>query len=279
MQRDGKPLTFDEVLQAAIADLAANGYTGPDQIAKWMRLLRQTAEETLGQNGEVDKKVRDAMRQIYRRMVENAGVAKSVPGVGQYTLAMVAPDLRAELDRRILAAADLIKLNRTAAIEKTLQRFAGWSTSIPDGGSDVIDKREVRMQIAKPVKQVKFEARRVAIDQGHKLNANLAEIVAVSQGAIGAVWHSHWRQPGYDYRPDHKERDGNFYVQRDSWAMAEGYIKAGGPYVDQITRPGEEVYCQCNYVWITRLTSVPVEFLTRKGRAKVAEIKGAKVGV
>ena len=34
-----------------------------------------------------------------------------------------------------MASAKLIKLNRDAAIERTLQRFSGWSTSIPVGGT------------------------------------------------------------------------------------------------------------------------------------------------
>jgi hypothetical protein len=53
--------------------------------------------------------------------------------------------------------------------------------------------------------KVDYEARRVMIDQNHKLIANIDNVIATSNNAIAAEWHSHWRQAGYDYREDHKE--------------------------------------------------------------------------
>lgn len=263
--------SFYDVLRAAIADIAENGYLGPGQIDVWVIRLREAAERLYGRGADVDREVREALGQIYRRFMQR-GIKTAIPGVGQYTLVQVAPQLRAELDRRILASADLIRLNRRAAIEKTLQRFSGWSTSIPAGGA-VIDKREVRVEIGKSVTQAKFEARRVAIDQGHKLVANVANIVAQANGAIAVEWHSHWRQAGYDYRKDHKERDGRIYAMRGSWAIEKGLMRAGSAgYLDEVTMFGQEPYCRCYGRYFSSLRDLPADMLTEKGRAALKAV-------
>src|SRR5207247_2394734 len=102
----------------------------------------------------------------------------------------IKPALHAELERRIMASADLIKLNRKAAIEKTVQRFSGWATSVPPGGTRATDKKKEKDSIKKSLKSLPFEERRVIIDQSHKFVANLNEIVAKDGGAIAGRWHS-----------------------------------------------------------------------------------------
>ena len=126
-----------------------------------------------------------------------------------------------------MASADLIKLNRTQAVDRTIQRFSGWATSIPpinaislglsaSSRSGVIDTSQ---HIAKSAVQIDFEQRRVMVDQAHKLIANIDNIIATEGGAIAAVWHSHWRQPNYDYREPHKDRDLKVYAIRGNWAL------------------------------------------------------------
>jgi len=44
--------------------------------------------------------------------------------------------------------------------------------------------------------------------------------------AIALIWHSNWRQAGYDYREDHKERDLEIYTLRPNWALERGFMKA-----------------------------------------------------
>ncbi len=80
----------------------------------------------------------------------------------------------------------------------------------------------MRESIAKPIRQLRYEERRVSIDQGHKLVSSINAVIAEQTQAIAMMWRSHWRQAGYDYRPDHKERDKRFYVVRGSWALSRG---------------------------------------------------------
>ncbi len=268
--------SFRQVLADAITAMSRDGYTSPEQLERWLRELRAAADAELGPEGAIDDDVRAQLDALYQKLVDKGRIADYVPGVGRFTLAQIRYELRAELDRRILASANLIKLHRKEAVDKTLQRFSGWSTSIPVFGRSEETKREVTQHVGKALKQFRFEQRRVAIDQGHKLIANIADIVATDSGAIAAVWHSHWRRLGYDYRPEHKARDGKFYLIRDSWAMKEGLIKRGSaPYTDEIEMVGQLPSCSCFYKYILSPRRLPEEMLTEKGREWIARGKAA----
>jgi hypothetical protein len=261
------PKTFREILTAAVNDLAEHGYDSQERVERWLLLLRIAAERELPQN--IDADMRRQLDAIFTRIVNRGQVLNYVPGVPKYTLEMLRPELRAELDRRILASASLIKLHRAEAIEKTLQRFEGWSTSIPRGGSPV-DKVDVKTLTSKALQKFRFEQRRVAIDQGMKLISNVAEIVAIDNGAIAAEWNAVHRS-GYENRPEHLRRQGTIFLVRDSWAQREGLVKLnGGKYTDEIEKPAQLPFCSCHYRWITSPRRLPVEMLTVKGRDWVA---------
>jgi len=265
------PYGFQQVLRDAVADVSTRGYVSAEQIDFWRGLLRNAAERETPSEAQIDAMMRDAMGAIFRHEIDNARIVRRVPGVSRYSLAMVRPQLRGELDRRIMASADLIKLRRKDAIEKTLARFAGWSTSIPAGGAGEVDKRETKEAIGKGVAQFRFEQRRVAIDQGHKLVSNVAHIVALDSGAIAGIWHSHWRQAGYAARPDHKARDERVYAVRDSWAIRDGLMNKGAGYLDDMTAAGEEPFCRCFVEYITSPRRLPDTMLTRKGQEWLAD--------
>ena len=266
--------TFQEVLTEAINDAIEHGYDSTSRLEFWLERLRVAALESMTPAYVVEQSVRDYLTAVYTRSVDRGGILKRHPGLEAFTLQRVKPELRAELDRRIFAAADLIKINREASIATTLQRFRGWMTSIPKGGTDAAKRLEVKARIRKSIPRMKFEERRVAIDQSAKLVSSLNEILAVNSGALAAKWRSNWRQPNYNYREDHKERDDRIYAVRGNWALKRGLMKAGPDgYVDDVTRPGEEVYCRCYYVWINSLTQLPPDMLTKKGREALADAK------
>lgn len=264
--------SFRQLLAEAIEELSRTGYISADRLEWWVLTLRRAAEESLGSERFIDEDTRRKLGHIFEKLVEREKIAEYVPGVSRFTLSMVRPDLRAELDRRILASADLIKLHRREAIERTLQRFRGWSTSIPPGGEGVIDKRETQSHIAKSLAQYRFEKRRVDIDQGHKLLSNINEIVATDAGAIAGVWHDHGEHDkGYDARKEHLARSGRLFLVRDSWAIEQGLVRRGSrPYMDEIERPGQLPFCRCFYRWITSPRRLPDEVLTSRGQEWVA---------
>ena len=90
------------------------------------------------------------------------------------------------------------------------------------------------------------------------------------------IWHSKWRQQNYDYREDHKERDLKVYAIRDNWAITKGLMKAGpAGFYDDITKVAEEVFCQCYAKFIYNIRSLPVDMLTAKGKAALADARAA----
>jgi len=265
--------TFHEVLTEAIRDISENGYDNPVRLQEWLRRLRFAALADLPTDAELQNRMQMAMEAVFKRNLTKTATIRHHPGVSRFTVERLSPQLRPELDKRIRASADLIKLNREQAVEKTLQRFAGWASSVPDGGSRAVEKPEVRDSIAKPLRSLKYEERRVAIDQGHKLMHSINAVIAEQTNAIAMVWRSHWRQAGYDYRPDHKERDKLVYALRGSWAMQQGLVNKGAGYVDEMTAPAEEPFCRCYGVYLNNLRDLPTEMLTEKGKRALEETR------
>ena len=273
-----QPSYFD-ILTMAINDVADKGYQAPEQVDYWAEQLRLAAERTLRPMAEVERMVQDAMAAIYQRSITNLGVLKHHPGVSAYTLEMIKPQLRQELSNRVAASIDLIRLNRPAAIEKQQARFRGWATSVPPGGTPKtgkakLDKVETKDEIRKSLKSLDYNSRRVLIDQGQKLFAAINTTVAVNGGAIGAIWHSHKAQRGYNGRPDHDARDGKVFLVRGSWADQAGLVKAGADgYTDSIEQPAEFVFCKCFYQFLYSLRSLPTNLLTKKGEEALTEAR------
>lgn len=267
--------SFSTVLAAAIEDMIRSGFDSEERVADWMRKLREAAVRSLIPESSLDQRLKEGLANVYRKMVERDGILAHHPNVERFTYERLKPRLRSELDRRIMASADLIKLNRKQAVDKTLQRFSGWSTSIPRGGISGEKKRDVKENVRKSLAGLPFEERRVLIDQGHKLIASISEVIASDGGAIAMRWRSHWRQPGYNFREDHKDRDDKVYLLRDSWAHKAGLVKRGRtPYSDEITAPAQEPFCRCYAIWLYNLRDLPEDMLTAKGRAQLAAVQG-----
>jgi len=269
--------TFYETVAAAIKDIAAHGYDNPERLEHWRRLIEAAAASTFVSMDEVERDVRKTMTLAYHRLVTKGGLLRRMPQISAYTLQRLTPALQAELNRRIISSIDLIKLNRPVAIAKTVQRFTGWATSVPEGGfpSDVRKGTykyvDIKGDVQRSMSSLPFEERRVIIDQNAKLMSAINTTVAEGGGAIGAIWQSHKHQKGYDGRPQHNKRDGELFLVRDSWVIQKGLVKRGaGAYTDSIEQPGEFVFCRCSWVYVFNLRDLPADWLTKKGTETLA---------
>ena len=282
-------MTFQETITAAINDIIANGYDSQKRVDDWLAKIRKAARDSLVGERKLQATIKETLTTIYRRMVDQGKVWQYHPGApARFTKQDLSKKLRRQLDLRIAASADLIVRNRQDAIEKTLQRFQGWSTSIPKGGSKVQDRLATKVSVKKALSQLPFEERRVLIDQGYKLVASISDVIAKDEGAIAVEWHSKWRQKNYNYREDHKERDYEWnksqgrrwvYLIRGSWAQQKGLVKPGpAGYFDAITQPGEEVFCRCGAVYVYNVSSLPDEMLTEKGRNELERVRKVIAG-
>jgi hypothetical protein len=260
--------SFRTLLIEALRDFAKRGYRSEGDLQEWLLRLHEALDRELFIDEPTRVALAAALERVFNREVTRGHVGERVSTVGRYTLERLAPELRAELDRRIFAGVDLIRLNRVAAQQKTLQRFAGWVSSIPAAGAGKVNVRDVAREIQKPVKQLKYEARRVAIDQGHKLSAAIAHVAASEARAIGAVWHDRGEfDHGYDARPEHLARSGQLFLLRGSWALNDGLIRKGGlHYSDEVEQPAMLPFCSCFWEYVVTPRDLPADLLTEKGR-------------
>lgn len=259
-------VSFFADVTAAVNHFKQYGFTSQTELDDWIARIRRSALLQLKTPAETEAMLKRALTAKYEALVTRGGVLRNMPEVGRVSIDRVKPKLRAELDRRIMVSANLIKLNRQKAIDTTLQRFQGWATSIPVGGSRAVDQKEEKDDIRKSLAQMDFIERRVVVDQTHKLAAAINDVVAVDNGALAVEWHSPWRRPGYDYRKDHKERDLKVYAIRGCWALEQGKMRAGeAGYYDEITHVGEEVSCSCTAKFIFALRKLPADMLTKAG--------------
>lgn len=267
-------MKFKDTLTEAVRDMVNHGYDDQRRVDEWMGRLRQAAEADMLPPREVEKRLKAAMDMFYRRALSKSSLKKRHPDVSYFTIKQIEPDLRPELTKRILASADLIKLNRDKAVEQTLQRFSGWATSIPQGGSRVVDKTEVKANIAKSMQQLKYEERRVQIDQGHKLMSNIDQVIAQQTNAIAGTWYDRGStDKSYNARHDHLARSGKTYAVRGNWAMEKGLMNKGAGYLDEMTAPGEEVFCSCSVTYHHALRDLPSDMLTQKGKKLLEETR------
>jgi hypothetical protein len=265
--------SFRAFLIEALREFSERGYVSESDLQQWTARLHAMIESELPTDEESREVLAGILGSVYAREYRS-GIAKRVPGVSRYTVDRVAPHLRAELDKRIFASADLIRIRKRETVDKTLARFSGWASSVPPTGTFDFSPRALSKHITKDLVSFKYERRRVAIDQGHKLVSNISHVVAMNEGAIAATWYDRGEDDhGYDARPDHLKRSGKLFLVKDSWAMNEGLIRRGAaPYTDSVTQPGEEVYCSCFWTWIVHPQDLPETFLTAKGRAYIRPI-------
>lgn len=258
--------TFFTTVTKAIKHFERFGFTSETELQEWVARLRRSALLQLQSPEKTERDISKALHARYAEKVTKGGLLRQMPAVPRYTLEKVKPKLRRELDRRIAVSANLIKLNREEAISTTLRRFQGWATSIPPGGSEVVDVKGEKENVRKALTQLSFIERRVVIDQTAKLVEAITDIVAVDGGAIAGRWHSPWRRQGYNARIDHKERDEKVFAVRGNWAIEKGLMKPGpNGYTDEIERPAELPLCGCGYEFLFYLVDLPPDMLTKAG--------------
>lgn len=266
--------TYLSVLTAAVNDLLEHGFTDAERVRRWQEALRAAADASFRSVADLDALLGEQLRATYRRLVERDGALRYHGGVDRFTYQLLKPRLKQELDKRIVASVDLIRLNRQEAMARQLKRFAGWASSIPPGGAAEADRRKLKAEIRKPLARLPFEERRVMIDQGHKLVSSINSVIAIDGGAIAARWR-HVHQPGYDARPAHQARDGKVLLVRDSWAHKAGLVAADGDegFTDDVEQPAELPFCRCSYSYLYALNRLPAGLLTKRGLEEVDRMK------
>lgn len=268
---DGR--SYYETVTAAVADISENGFDTEERLEMWLRRLNASATKSMPTPEAMTRNLKQKLTADYTKLVDRGGLQKRHVGIPKFTVDRLKPQMRAELDRRIMASTQLIKLNREQAIAKTLQRFGGWASSVPPGGVSDETRNEVKEDVKKSIKQLPFEERRVIIDQSHKLYSAVNNIVATHGGAIAGIWHSHYKERGYNFRIQHAERDGKYYAIKGNWAIESGLMNKGAGYYEDMDQVGQEPFCRCYMQYVYGIDRLPDEMLTEKGRAALKEVE------
>lgn len=268
---------FYRLVSEAVADIEEHGFDSEERLNRWVERLEVAARAAAVPVSEMTARLQERLDRSYRGALAPRRLARVHPGVGGWTVERIKPQLRRELDRRVAASASLIRLDQEASIQRTLQRFSGWVTSVPAGGTRAVSRSEEAEEVRRGIAGLPFVERRVIIDQGHKLVAAIDDIIATDGGAIAVLWHHVRPQPGYAPRPEHVARDGGVYAVRGSWALASGLMKRGpNPYFDEIDQPGSPVFCRCWGQRIYTPRALPADMLTEKGREWLADDEDRK---
>lgn len=264
---------FYDVVGEAVSDIVEHGFDSQERLQKWLIAIRRAAIQALIPEHELEELLRRSLSKAFRSAASTAVLQRKHVGIPAFKLEQIRYGLHVEVRRRIQVGADLIKLNRSTAIEQTLQRFAGWASSVPAGGSSAVSRKETGEKVRRSIAGMPFVERRVIIDQAHKLVAAVNDIVARDGGAIAMRWQHIHPGPHYDSRPEHLARNNKIFLIRDSWAHQGGLVKlAGGQYLDQVDQPGEKIFCSCSGVYIYVPSALPPKMWTAKGRSMVLRL-------
>jgi uncharacterized protein with gpF-like domain len=260
---------FSDALKEAIRHFTVLGFTSPHQVDDWSRRLEAAAEDPVEEH-QIGARVASTLQGAYTRATRPGSVKRAHPGIEEWMVHRLEPRLRDELQRRIWAAADLIRLNRQQALAKTMARFKGFATSVPTGGTPEVNQRLVAQEIAAPSKSLDFITRRAQIDQTQKMIGNLNDIIADGAGAIAATW-DHVPELERQFRPEHTARHGLTYPIRGSWAAERGLLRAPDGWWQDFDIPGQLINCRCEARYLYSLEEVPPEMLTPAGRDALAK--------
>lgn len=147
--------------------------------------------------------------------------------------------------------------------------------SSPGGSRDKALKRRIS--------EIKSELR--ALSKWNKLfdiykrgsfAAEVEYVFKLESNPIAAVWrYSSLDEEGeYQKTYNHKQRDGHVYTVRSNWALQKGLMKVGPDgYLDEISRPCEEVGCSCYLQWLYSLSDLPTCIVTEKGISELKRVR------
>lgn len=168
------------------------------------------------------------------------------------------------------------------------QRLSGRATSIPPintisprlSASSRSGVVKTNQHIAKSAKQIDFEQRRVMVDQTPTLIANIDNIIATEGGAIAAAW----RQPNFDFREPHKERDLMVYAICGNWTLKKGFMwPLGRRVISMKPHSLAKTFFPVHLSYIYNVHSLPDEMKADKWRRefvdrRVTNFQGTRSG-
>jgi hypothetical protein len=148
----------------------------------------------------------------------------------------------------------------------------GFLEEVPAGGSK--DKATNR-KVTEIKKELRYLAKWDQLFYTYKARsfpAELEYIFVLAGNPLAAIWQYSDLDAQGEYQKDydHKHRNGRVYAIRGNWAIDKGLMTVGAEgYLDQLSRPSQELGCMCSLQWITGVRRLPGNMITEKGSAEL----------
>lgn len=229
------------------------------------------------------KEIYNFVNKGYSSFLKNA--QSNHKGLTKTSLNDLKPKFRKEIEDRVKISFNLMKNQEEELKQKIASRFINWVTiDSKDTRGNTTSKQSLLnfLDFAKENGIAEDHAKFILKDQTRKMIASLDDLVAKENNAIGGIWHNRrdrrvvgnpqgiYPHSKTKAHGDHWEREGKFYIFKDSWAYQKGYIK--GELYENLEDGGVGVAigCRCRLEFIYDLRDVPYENLTQKGRELIS---------
>jgi hypothetical protein len=204
------------------------------------------------------------------------------PSIGSYSLEDLTPQFREKLQDAVDNSLAKVKELPPETMLLLRRKFRNW---------EFITKEEFSASLTNRTKESEKYLESVIRDQSHKMTVAMDQITAKNLGAIGGIWMTR-RDRKVVGNPDglfpkvidpkvhgnHYEREGVFYLLRDTWATKSGYVVpcAGVIYLDTLPDgpAGIPTDCRCLLENVFALSDIPAKFsgcITKEGKRFMRE--------
>lgn len=264
-----------------------NEILSQNKIDKLLRAIDKKVDEKYQKVlNSVDKDVRTKLKKVYNDFVKRGAFIIN-PALQKYKLDDLKDDFKKELEKRVSLSLSYIKTMDLNTINDIKNRLTNWAISSKnyknlnemekDFWDDVIPAK-----VKEGFKGYKWQ-NMIIRDQQHKLVSNMTYITALKNNAIGFIWKtrkdirvvgnpSGLYPQGNNLHNNHYNRDGKFYLFRNSDFIKKGLIKktSSVDYIDEIDDgiPGQPINCRCTMRVVYRLYDIPEycrDIITKKG--------------
>ena len=133
-----KRASFFELLTEAVRYFSENGYVSEIELQNWVKRLRASAEGSMKSDAQVEAEVRRSLMATFTRLSRFPSLKRVNPEVSVFAADRLRPAMRAEMKRRIMASARLIKLNKAQAhAHFGLDKVDGVTAEIEKAATDI----------------------------------------------------------------------------------------------------------------------------------------------
>jgi hypothetical protein len=270
------PKPIRNFLESAQVEIAENGAT-PERIERLKReftALLKTVYFYRDVDGIVDKYITPTLLSTYKSKIEQSGILQVHFGVSPLQLIQLKPHLQEAVKKRVQAnkrlITDFMLETETKAVNSVVSNWLNTTSQTEILSDDIM--RGMLKGCTEAVSN--YEISRRAIDQQHKLIADFNNVIAVNEGAIAGVWHSHKKTATYMARPEHEKLNGQVFVIKNNSLVQQGLLKKGGNdwLEDLKEQPAQLINCTCYFVYyyihdIKALFRLKPDIFTEKGKA------------